>query len=96
MRTVGVAVLRFVVMLFAASIIIFVLLRAVPGDPARIALGVTATDADVAALASQLGTDRPLPVQYVDWITGVLTGDFGMSLTSKQDITPLVLSLIHI
>ena len=96
MRTVGVAVLRFVVMLFAASIIIFVLLRAVPGDPARIALGVTATDADVAALASQLGTDRPLPVQYVDWITGVLTGDFGMSLTSKQDITPLVWDRVQV
>lgn len=96
MRTVGVAVLRFVVMLFAASVIIFVLLRAVPGDPARIALGVTATDADVAALASQLGTDRPLPVQYVDWITGVLTGDFGVSLTSKQDITPLVWDRVQV
>ena len=48
--------LRFVVSLAAASIIIFLLLRAVPGDPARVALGVTATDDAVAALAAQLGT----------------------------------------
>ncbi|GAB3082128.1 ABC transporter permease [Corynebacterium aquatimens] len=70
---------------------IFLLLRAVPGDPARIALGVTATDEAVAELAHQLGTDRPLITQYFSWIGGLLTGDFGVSLTSKQDITPLVL-----
>ena len=83
-------------MLFAASVIIFVLLRAVPGDPARIALGVTATDEDVAALAAQLGTDRPLVVQYFDWIGGLLTGDFGVSLSSQQDITPLVWDRVQV
>ncbi|MHA2789519.1 ABC transporter permease [Corynebacterium sp. S7] len=82
---------RFVVMLFLASVIIFVLLRAIPGDPARIALGVTATDEAVAELSSRLGTDRPLINQYLEWMGGLLTGDFGISLTSKQDITPLVL-----
>ena len=54
------AVGRFVSLLFAASVIIFLLLRAVPGDPARIALGVTASEEDVAELASQLGTDLSL------------------------------------
>ena len=83
-------------MLFAASVIIFVLLRAVPGDPARIALGVTATDEDVAALAAQLGTDRPLVVQYFDWIGGLLTGDFGVSLSSQQEITPLVWDRVQV
>lgn len=87
---------RFIGMLFAASLIIFFLLRAVPGDPARIALGVTATDEDVAALAHQLGTDKPLPSQYVDWVGGMLTGDFGRSLTSKQDITPLVIDRMQV
>ncbi len=48
MKQIGLALLRFVLMLFAASVIIFVLLRAVPGDPARIALGVAATEADIA------------------------------------------------
>lgn len=96
MKQIGLALLRFVLMLFAASVIIFVLLRAVPGDPARIALGVTATDEDVAALAAQLGTDRPLVVQYFDWIGGLLTGDFGVSLSSQQDITHLVWDRVQV
>lgn len=83
-------VLRFVVSLFVASLVIFLLLRAVPGDPARVALGVTATDEAVAELSAQLGTDRPLAVQYLDWLGGLLTGDFGVSLSSRQAITPLV------
>ena len=82
--------LRFVLSLFLASVVIFLLLRLIPGDPARVALGVTATDEAVAALAAQLGTDRPLVVQYLDWVGGLLTGDFGMSLASRQDITPLI------
>ncbi|WP_018296077.1 ABC transporter permease [Corynebacterium lubricantis] len=82
---------RFLIMLFLASVIIFVLLRAVPGDPARIALGVNATDEAVAELSSRLGTDRPLLTQYAEWIGGLITGDFGISLSSQQDITPLVL-----
>lgn len=87
---------RFFGMLFAASVIIFLLLRAVPGDPARIALGVTATDEDVAELSRQLGTDQPLVRQYVDWVGGMLTGNFGTSLTSKQDITPLVIDRMQV
>ena len=90
------SLLRFVVMLGVASILIFMLLRAVPGDPARIALGVTASEEDVAKLAAQLGTDRPLVVQYLDWMRGLLTGDFGVSLASKQDITPLVWDRVQV
>lgn len=84
------SIARFAVLLVAASLIIFVLLRAVPGDPARVALGVTATDEAVAELAHRLGTDRPLPTQYVEWIGGLLTGDFGVSMASGRDITPTV------
>lgn len=82
---------RFLLMLFLASVLIFVLLRAIPGDPARIALGVTATDEAVAELSARLGTDRSLLTQYFEWMGGLLTGDFGISLSSQQDITPLVL-----
>lgn len=90
------SLLRFVVMLGVASILIFMLLRAVPGDPARIALGVTASEEDVAKLAAQLGTDRSLVVQYLDWMRGLLTGDFGVSLASKQDITPMVWDRVQV
>ena len=59
---------RFLALLAAASVLIFLLLRAVPGDPARVALGVTATDEAVAELSRRLGTDRPLTVQYLSLI----------------------------
>lgn len=82
--------LRFLASLLLASVVIFLLLRAVPGDPARVALGVTATEEAVAELSAQLGTDRPLVTQYVEWLGGLFTGDFGLSLTSRQDLTPLI------
>ena len=90
-RTVAKHLLRFVLLLAAASVIIFVLLRAVPGDPARVALGVSATEEAVAELTARLGLDKPLPVQYADWIGGLLTGDFGISMASGKDITETVL-----
>ena len=86
----GRALLRFVLLLFAASVIIFVLLRAVPGGPARVALGVSATDEAVAELSRRLGTDRPLVVQYLDWVGGMLTGNFGISMASGTELAPVV------
>lgn len=85
------ALARFVLLMFAASVVIFLLLRAVPGDPARVALGVTATDEDVAELSARLGLDRPLYAQYFDWVGGLFTGNFGISMASGQDITATVL-----
>ena len=85
---VGRALARFALLLAAASLIIFLLLRAVPGDPARVALGVAATEDDVAELARQLGTDRPLVTQYFSWVTGMLTGDFGISMASGTPLGP--------
>ena len=85
------ALAKFVVTLFAASIAIFLLMRAAPGNPARVALGVNATDDAVAELTTALGLDRPLLTQYFDWVGGLLSGNFGTSLSSQQDITPLVL-----
>ncbi|WP_409338282.1 ABC transporter permease [Corynebacterium sp. LK2510] len=82
---------RSAALMFTASVIIFLLLRAVPGDPARIALGVSATEEAVAQLSAKLGTDRPLLTQYLDWIGGLLTGDFGVSMASGTDITPQVI-----
>lgn len=77
--------------LFVASVIIFALMRAVPGNPARVALGVNADEESVAALTHELGLDRPLLTQYWDWLSGLFTGAFGTSLSSGQDITPLVI-----
>lgn len=70
---------------------VFVLLRIAPGDPAAVALGVNATPEALAARRAELGTDRPLIVQYLDWIGGMLAGNFGTSFTSGQDISPLII-----
>lgn len=88
--------LRFVLTLFIASLIIFALMRAVPGNPARVALGVNATDDAIAELSAELGLDRPLLAQYGEWVKGLATGDFGKSLSSQQDITPLVLDRLQV
>ena len=90
-RTIGKHILRFVLLLAAASVVIFTLLRSVPGDPARVALGVSATEEAVAELSARLGLDQPLPVQYFDWVSGLLTGDFGISMSSGKDITDTVI-----
>lgn len=90
-RTLAKHILRFVLLLAAASVVIFALLRAVPGDPARVALGVSATEEAVAELSARLGLDQPLPVQYIDWVSGLLTGDFGISMSSGKDITDTVI-----
>lgn len=88
---IGRVLLRYVLSLAVASVLIFAVMRLIPGNPARIALGTSATDAAVAQLSSQLGTDRPLLTQYFSWIGGLLTGDFGMSLASKTNVTALII-----
>jgi len=73
--------------LFGVSLVTFAIVPLLPGSPARVTLGVQATPQAVATLERQMGLDRPLPVQYVSWIGGILTrGDFGESLISRQPI----------
>ncbi|WP_151529146.1 MULTISPECIES: ABC transporter permease [Corynebacterium] len=82
--------LRFVLTAFVASVVIFALLRLIPGDPAAIALGVNATDELILQKQAELGTDRPLLLQYLTWIGGFFTGHWGVSMQSGEDITPIV------
>jgi len=73
--------------LFGVSIVTFAIIPLIPGDPARVRLGVQATEENVAAVRTQLGLDRPLPVQYWDWLSGiVMRGDFGNSLINDVPI----------
>jgi peptide/nickel transport system permease protein len=69
----------FVASLLGASLLIFLLTNALPGDVAQVLLGTDATPEALAQLRAQLGLDRPLPVQYLSWLGGILTGDFGHS-----------------
>ncbi|WP_067817613.1 ABC transporter permease [Nocardia inohanensis] len=76
--------------LFGASVLIFLLLRLVPGDPATTLAGPDATPETIAAIRHQLGLDRSWPAQYLTWLHGVLTGDLGRSYIIGGQISDLV------
>jgi peptide/nickel transport system permease protein len=77
----------FVLSLLVASLLVFGLLRLLSGDMAQVIAGVDATPAQVELLRDKLGTDRPLVVQYLSWIGGVVTGDFGTSALSGVSVS---------
>jgi peptide/nickel transport system permease protein len=76
--------------LFATSVLAFVLPRMAPGDPATAVAGQDATAEQIAAVRADLGLNRPLVVQYVDWLGGVLHGDFGTSYVTGRPVTALL------
>lgn len=68
--------------------LVFLILHLVPGDPASILLGNNATPEAIKALRTQMGLDRPLSIQYLDWITRLVQGDFGHSILTGKPIFP--------
>jgi peptide/nickel transport system permease protein len=79
-------ILMSVIVLLGLSVVIFIIARIVPGDPARLALGSTATDNALEVFRAENHLNEALPVQYAYWITGVLNGDFGMSTSTKRAV----------
>jgi len=78
--------------LFLASIIVFSFIHFIPGDPAAVMLGDMATPEQVQQLREALGLDRPVYVQYVRWLSGVLRGDLGNSIFFHQPVTRVIAS----
>ena len=76
--------------LFIISVVIFGATELLPGDLARELLGQSATEETIAALREQLGLNESAPVRYWNWLTGVLHGDFGMSMATNKPISELV------
>jgi peptide/nickel transport system permease protein len=72
--------------LIGVTAVTFVLVRVLPGDPVRTILGPTATHADLVRERERLGLNKPLIVQYWDYLRGLLTGDFGTSIQSGQSV----------
>ena len=72
--------------LFVASALIFVTLRVLPGDIAQVIAGTNSTPAQLASIRERLGLDRPLIVQYGDWILGIFRGDLGSSLLTGTPV----------
>lgn len=77
-------------MLFVMSVVVFLILRLVPGDPVRTMLGFRATDENVAELTRQLGLDQPLLTQYVNWIAALMRGDLGQDIVSHAPLADLL------
>ncbi len=79
------------VTLIGVAVIVFVVIRVVPGNPIAMMLPPGATDEDVLRLTALYGLDKSLPQQFLIWAGGVLHGDFGTSITSRQPVLALVL-----
>lgn len=77
-------------MLIVMSVVVFLILRLVPGDPVRTMLGFRATDENVAELRHQLGLDQPLLTQYVSWVEALLRGDLGKDIVSHAPLADLL------
>jgi peptide/nickel transport system permease protein len=77
------------------AIFVFVLLRLAPGDPAAIIAGEDATAAQISAVRTQLGLDRPIFEQFIVWLGGMLQGDFGTSIFSNLPVSRLIAQRIE-
>lgn len=76
--------------LLIASFAIFAMIYAVPGGPVAVIVGENAGPEEIAAAIQRYGLDRPMVVQYADWLGRALTGDFGLSLHSRQPVLQLI------
>ena len=79
---------------FGITLAVFLLIRLIPGDPARVLLGIHATPELIASLHRSMGLDRPLPVQYLLYLKALLRGDLGHSYFFSQEVSDLVLARI--
>ncbi|MBN8954964.1 MULTISPECIES: ABC transporter permease [unclassified Rhizobium] len=87
--------LQFLPVIFGISVITFVLVRLIPGDPARNILGTRATPAALASIRAQYGLDQPMWLQYFYFIKNLGNGEMGKSILYKIDVLPLISTRIE-
>lgn len=83
-------VLSLIPVLFIVSIAIFLIVHLTPGDPAASILGIEASQEQIDELNEQMGLNLPLYEQYIQWVSGVLKGDFGQSYFMKESVTQAI------
>jgi peptide/nickel transport system permease protein len=88
--------LQTIVVLIVVSFFAFLLMQLIPGDPVVTMLGQEASQAQIDALRNELGLDRPLMIQYLNWLANVIRGDFGKSIIFGENVTDLILSRLPI
>ena len=91
---IGRRLLQLIPVLIGMSIIVFGIIHLIPGDPAEVMLGESATQEAIEALHESLGLDEPLIKQYLIYMKGVLTGDLGTSLRSGAAISKEILPFL--
>jgi peptide/nickel transport system permease protein len=93
-------IFHLILILLGVSVLVFLMLRMIPGDPARLLLGEYATEDDLARLRGQMGLDRSYPVQYGIYLGGLLQGDLGNSLRNgapvAEEIAPRLMATLEL
>ncbi|TCU15941.1 ABC transporter permease [Rhizobium sullae] len=87
--------LQFLPVIFGISVITFILVRLIPGDPARVILGARATPSALANVRAQYGLDQPLWLQYFYFLKNLANGEMGRSILYKIDVLQLILTRIE-
>ena len=77
-------------LLIAVVLLVFLILQVTPGDPARLVVGLRASDAELALARERLGLDDPVFVQFLHYLGGVVTGDLGYSFKSEQPVSAII------
>jgi peptide/nickel transport system permease protein len=83
-------ILATIPVMFIVAVIVFTLIRMVPGDPAAVIAGNMATNEDIARIRTELGLDRGFFTQFAIWVKGLLTGDLGQSFFFKKSVADIV------
>lgn len=91
LRNILIRLLTTAVTLFGVAVIVFVVIRVVPGNPIAMMLPPGATEEDIARLQAQYGFDKSIFEQFVIWLSNVMQGDFGTSISLRQPVADLVL-----
>ncbi|MEQ9241760.1 ABC transporter permease [Roseovarius indicus] len=90
LRYVGRRLVSLAVSLLVASVVIFLALEVVPGDPAAYMLGINAQEDTLAALRAELGLDQSRVERYLSWVGGMVQGDFGTSYTYRTSVAEMI------
>jgi peptide/nickel transport system permease protein len=85
-------ILSLIPVLFVVSVAIFLIVHLTPGDPAAAILGIEASEQEIDALNEEMGLNLPIHQQYLNWVTGVLQGNFGDSYFMDEPVTESILS----
>ena len=84
-------ILALIPIMFIVGIFVFFIIHLIPGNPAAMMLGPEATPEEIEEFSKIMGLDRPVPIQFVEWLSNVVKGDFGMSLFFQgQPVTKVV------